>query len=56
MDIKYFKLATLFWLLISGAMFIEKRNISIEKFDDVLIFLVFPLVAIWGTYYFLGKK
>ena len=53
MDIKYFKLATFLWVLLWLGF------VVIDWFDNEeqgFAFLVFPIIAFWGTYLILRKK
>ena len=51
MDIKYFKVATLFAFAISAFNMFFGRYV-----DTGLVLLILSLVVIWGSYFILKKK
>jgi len=53
MDIKYFKLATFLWVLLWVGLVLTKW---FDNEEQGFVFLVFPIIAIWVSYFTLRKK
>ena len=53
MDIKYFKLATFLWVLLWVGLVLTNW---FDNEEEGFVFLLFPIIAIWVSYFTLRKK